>query len=329
MISKEQIRDLVNSSQKILVISHMNADGDAMGSALGLAEALATRGKEVSVRIPPPVPSLYTYLLGADLINQPEKFEPELVIVVDAADITRVPGTLNGISEEVLRLNIDHHPDNTLFADVNYVVPEASSTSEILTALLQEWGWEISAEAADCFYTGILTDTGSFQYSNTTEVTFAVARELKGLGADTSGIAHKIFRSKSKSRKKLEQLAAINDTFECDDRLLYTSVTLEMKEKAGATPEDAYSIISELSGTESVDLVISFEEKTPNLTRVSLRSSRGFDCSELAHQFGGGGHKAASGINIDDSLENAMNKVLTKAREALRQEVRKEMALTF
>lgn len=312
-----QILGLVQESERVLMVSHKDADGDTLGSALAMADVIREMGKTVTVRCPPPVPEVYSFLPGYEIVNQEEGSPPDLVLVMDASNLDRLSDTLSDLAGQPV-VNIDHHVSNTRFGAVNLVVPEASSTAEVTYNLLLEWGVEISAVAATNLYCGVLTDTGGFLHENTSYEALSIAAELVRLGADPGDVAMRVYKNKKLSSIKLSALVMGTIGFDCDDRLVHAYLSQALLEKSGARLEEADGIIDMLNSVDGLELALFFKEIEPNkLTKVSIRSRGEANANLLASKFGGGGHERAAGVEVDMPLAEAMESILAEARRMI------------
>ena len=294
-----EIKRLVDGSQEVLVVSHKDADGDTLGSALAMTHVLRGMGKQVVIRVPPPVPDIYEFLPGYELVNREDPgFAPDVVLVMDASNPERLAQALAGLADGTPIVNVDHHVSNTRFGGVNLVVPEACSTAEVTYDLLRAWGIEVTPEVATNLYAGVLTDTGGFRHENTTERALAIAGEMVSRGADAADIAMRIYKSKKLSTIKLQALVMGTIVFECDDRLVHAHVTSELLARAGASPDETEGIIDILNSTEGLELALLFKEIAPRETKISIRSRGQANANLLAQVFGGGGHERAAGAEI-------------------------------
>jgi len=310
-----EILRLIDASHDVLAVSHKDADGDTLGSALAMCDILRARGKNVAMRVPPPVPQLYSFLPGFEIINQEGGKPPDLILVMDASNLDRVSDSLGQPAAGTPIVNIDHHVSNSMFGGLNLVVPEASSTAEVTYNLFREWGVEISPSAATNLYCGVLTDTGSFRHENTTYNTLSIAAELVALGADPADIATRVYKNKKLSSIKLQALVMATVGFDCDDRLVHAFASQALLEKSGALMEEADGMIDMLNSVDGLELALFFKEIEPNgLTKVSIRSRGRANANVLASKFGGGGHERAAGVELDMPLAEAMESILAEAR---------------
>ena len=311
------ILKLIKASRNVLMVSHKDADGDTLGSALAMCDVVAAMGKSVAMRVPPPVPQLYSFLPGFELINQEEGSPPDLVLVMDSSNLDRLSDTLGELPDDTRLVNIDHHVSNTMFGQVNLVVAGASSTAEVTFDLFKEWGVEITPAAATNLYCGIFTDTGGYRHENTTYRALSIGAELVSLGADPAGIAMRVYKNRKISTIKLQALVMATVGFDSDDRLVYGYVTQAMLEKTGAQLDEADGMIDQLNSVDGLELALFFKEMAPGVTKASIRSRGQANANALASQFGGGGHERAAGVEVDMPLEQAMEAILAQARRMI------------
>jgi phosphoesterase RecJ-like protein len=308
---------MIKASRNVLMVSHKDADGDTLGSALAMCDVVAAMGKSVAMRVPPPVPQLYSFLPGFELINQEEGSPPDLVLVMDSSNLDRLSDTLGELPDDTRLVNIDHHVSNTMFGQVNLVVAGASSTAEVTFDLFKEWGVEITPAAATNLYCGIFTDTGGYRHENTTYRALSIGAELVSLGADPAGIAMRVYKNRKISTIKLQALVMATVGFDSDDRLVYGYVTQAMLEKTGAQLDEADGMIDQLNSVDGLELALFFKEMAPGVTKASIRSRGQANANALASQFGGGGHERAAGVEVDMPLEQAMEAILAQARRMI------------
>jgi len=313
-----EIRQMLEAANRVLVVSHKDADGDALGSILAMREVLAGMGRTAFVRVPPPVPDMYAFLPGFEAINaDSEEGAPDLVVVLDSSNLERVAGALGSLPEGSPMVNIDHHVSNPRFGAVNLIVPEASSTAEVAYDVFQEWGIEITPGIATNLYTGLFTDTGGFRHENTTERALDIGSHLVRQGANAADIAMRVYKSKKISTLKLQAQMMATIKFECDERLVYAYVTEEMLERAGAERDETEGLIDILNSVEGLELALFFKEVGPAMTKGSVRSRGQANANLLASEFGGGGHERAAGMEIALPLREAIEQVLVAARRML------------
>jgi len=315
----EQIRQLFQSANNFLLVSHIRPDGDAVGSVLGLGLALQEAGKTVQMILADGTPSSFRHLPGAAQIKRKVHDGFEVAIVLDASDIQRIGGVLG---ERVPDLNVDHHITNLNFARINLVEPDVEATCSILAESLPAWGLQISEPVAKALLTGVVSDTIGFRTSNVRSHTLRLAADLMDKGADLSELYNRalIRRSYEAARfwgQGLERL-------ERQDRLVWTTLTLSDRQKSSYPGNDDADLVNLLSSIDDSDICIIFVEQKNNHVKVSWRAQNGYDVSQLALAFGGGGHPAASGADIPGTLEEIQEKVLAATRQYIQQEQAKK-----
>lgn len=313
-ISKESIKsfaDLIASNTRFVICSHENPDADAYGSSAGLGIALRAAGKEVFFMNASPTLERLNFIPFASETDSslPEGFEPDAFIICDC-------GAFQRVGESVYRqiasdpgkpvLNIDHHISNDFFGTINIVVPNASSTSEIICALLSETGMQISSDCASALYAGILADSGSFRYSCVRPYTFEAASLCVSKGAVPHKISELMFSNNSMAQTKLHAKALLEMTLHISGRVALIVTSAKMIAECGASVSDSDGLAEEGRDIEGVQVSVLMKEdfnhshkdetgKPLKIWRISMRSkSERYDVSALAQKFGGGGHKAAA-----------------------------------
>ena len=306
----EQSGQQIANAQKLLVTSHLRPDGDAIGSVLGLGLALQSAGKEVQMVLEDGVPKSFRHLAGSDQIKNKATDTDVCTIVVDCSDRTRIGNVLPADVQPVI--NIDHHKTNLNFAAINLVNSKATATTEILTKLLPVWGLPIHREIADALLTGLITDTLGFRVAGVTSDTLRTAADLFDLGANLSTLYAKalLTRSFEAARYWGTGLSAL----QLENRLLWTRLTLEDREIANYPGRDDADLINILQTVEDADIFVIFIEQKNGTVKVSWRAKPGYDVSEVALQFGGGGHKPAAGAEIQGNIDDVIYQVLSVTR---------------
>lgn len=305
--------------QSFCVVGHIRPDGDCIGSQLALTLALRNAGKQVVCWNEDAVPQKLRFLDPERLIQKPKANGAfDCVVAVDCASLPRLGRTAECIQQRQSFINVDHHPSNTRYADLNWVAPRAPSTGELVFRLLKEAGWPITRPIADCLFTAVSTDTGSFQYPTTLPSTYHVAAELVKRGADLAKICNEVYQSYSLSRVRLVRHLYNKFRLTHDDQIAYCWLKPADFVRTGANKEDAEGLIDHIRAIEPVVVAILFEELEPGLCRVSFRSKRPeVDVNQIACQFGGGGHPAAAGARIPASPLSVQRRVIAAVRKAL------------
>jgi len=300
----------LQQANRILIVSHVRPDGDAVGSLLGLGLALQEAGKTVQMILVDGVPSSESRLPGSKQVRTKPEGEFDLTVVVDCSDLARVGEALNGFG--VPDWNIDHHVTNLNFARLNLVQPEAASTAEIIAELLPAWGLSLSDGVVSALLTGILTDTLGFRTSNVTPSTLRIAASLVEAGGNLFELYHQSLLQRSYQAARYWGLGL--SKLHREGRMVWTTLTATDRraaEYSGCDDADLTNVISTITET---DVSLIFIEQNQSHVKVSWRSQPGFDVSQIALQFGGGGHKAAAGAEIEGTLEEVKDKVLTATR---------------
>ncbi len=299
------IRSRIQTATHVVVTSHIRPDGDAIGAVLGLGTALLDAGKQVQIVLLDGIPANFRHLPNSQLVTHKIHGEYDLSIVLDCSDLKRTGGVFG---EEKPQINIDHHVTNENFAHINWVEPEAAATCEILTVMLPKWGLEISQAVATALLAGIVTDTIGFRTSNTRPITLRCAADLMEMGAPLSEVYyHTLLRQSYVATKLWEKGLA---RLQRQDRLVFTSLSIQDKRDIGYNGNDDADLINLLSTIDDVDISIIFVEQSSEKTKVSWRAQPGWDVSQIAVQFGGGGHPAASGAEIPGTLDEVIQTVI-------------------
>jgi phosphoesterase RecJ-like protein len=301
----QAIREALTNAKRVLIVSHIRPDGDAIGATLGLGLALQAAGKTAQMVLADGLPRSFRFLKGSDLVHHRGKGEFDLSVVLDCSDLLRTGGVL---ADQQPDINIDHHITNLNFARLNLVMPEAVATSAILAEFLPEWGFTIDKDIANALLTGVVSDTIGFRTSNVTAHALHLAANLVESGADLPELYNQalVRRSYEAALYWGQGLSRLKQK----DRLIWTSLTLEDRIKAGYTGNDDADLINMLSTVDDMDVTVIFVEQKDGRVKVSWRAQPGVDISQIALQFGGGGHAAASGAEIPGNLEEVQEKVL-------------------
>jgi len=345
----EKIIRHLKKSENVLLISHVNPDGDAVGSLLAMGFALEALKKDTTLYNESRIPAVYRFLPGAERIFSKSDIRKlgrayDTAIILDCGDLQRIGDAELDIPPFVKRqdefsrsdadfkfqvstvINIDHHVTNTRFGDLNLVDPAACATAEIVCDLIKAMSVPIDKSIAACIYTGIFTDTGSFRFSNTNKAAFEICDQMVGLGVDPYNVAKNVYGRYSLGRIKLLNLAL--DSIEISDngKLSLMTVTADMLKETGTQPEDTDGLINYARWIEDVKMAVLIEEErngerknkrlAPHKLNVSLRSDGSVDVAVIASHFGGGGHHTAAGFTIEASSITALrNEMLMLAEE--------------
>jgi len=311
-----QVVELIEKKDRFAITSHVRPDGDSLGSSLGLFWLLKALNKDVEVIMRDSAPHSYQRLPGANTIRvTPAIDRPyDAVFVIECSDIDR-PG-INLESQVVV--NIDHHSTTELFGTINWIDSTASAVGEMIYNLCKATGVRVTKEIAECVYTALLTDTGSFHYSNTTERTFKIASELVRTGVKPAKTAEAIFGSYQ--WPKIELLSHVLATAKRDEtgHVAWMWQTIAMQEQTKASEEDADGFVNYPLAVGEVEATALFKETSPGVYRTSLRSKGDVNVAKIAEQFGGGGHRNAAGCTLKGSSEEIEDRLVPLLQDAVK-----------
>lgn len=311
-MSIQQIIDQLRKSNPILLASHILPDGDAIGSLISLGLALQEWKKKIRAYNESPIPAVYQFLPSLHLINRTvgDISEYDTAVILDCSDLHRIGEAAADVAKIPVIINIDHHATNTRFGNFQYIDPNASSTCEMIHRLVSAMeNVSIDRGMAYSIYTGIMADTGSFRFSNTTPAAFEISHQMVLLGADPHKVAHHVYETISLNRIKL--LNMLYDSIELSEngKMSIMTLTQNMLQTTGTMLEDVNGLINYAKQIENVKLAaLLFERKrsprskTGSHFHVSLRSEGAVNVAAIATSFGGGGHQNAAGFDIQASL---------------------------
>lgn len=302
---------------ELTLACHVNPDGDAVGALLAMTLGLKKLGKTVQPTWGTPqleLPPSYAFLPGADLLVQSSTVgENNAFVALDCGAAHRLGDLEARARKAEVSFNIDHHPGNDRFAKFNLVVTSVSSTAEIVTRLLQDLGVDIDEHIATCVYVGILTDTGRFQYSNSTPDTLRLAADLLSRGVNAPMIAQEVYESAPFGFLKLVGRVLERAVLHEKERFVYSWFRRADLSETGVAADETDGLIDMVRSTRAADVAAMFKEQHDGRWRVSLRS-KGPSVGELARARGGGGHELAAGFTADDVESTARSLVADLAR---------------
>lgn len=314
----------LRNSENIILASHINPDGDAIGSLLALGLAMDSYPKNVTLCNVSSIPTVYRFLPGVDRIVQtmddPERYD--LAVVLDCGELDRLGAIALPFSRIPLMINIDHHQTNTRFGHYQIIDTNACATAEIIYHLLNKMEIRITGDIATSIYTGILTDTGSFRFSNTNKAAFAICDEMVAKGVDPYKVAKHVYGTYSLGRLKLLNLALESIEISYNGKLSMMTITHDMFMETGTQPEDVDGMITYAKRIEDVKVAVLIQEQINGSRRtnaphyhVSLRSDGSIDVARIAKSFGGGGHINAAGFNIRSTISDLKSGILDLAKD--------------
>ena len=316
-----QFDNIIKTSKNILILSHINPDGDTLGSMCGLYSAiLDNHKKKAEMLLMSELPEVYDflpYIKNAKNLKEYDKSrEYDLVINVDVASYDRMFDSEPLFKKAKNTINIDHHITNDSYADFNYLNPNASSTGEVLYYMLEGLKWKISKSTAINLYTAILTDTGSFKYSNTTAKAFEASSKLVELGASPIEIYKNCYESNSKAHFMFQTYCLNNTNFSDDNKIAYTVVYKKDVERFNVADDCTEGLAEKLRAIKTVEVSFIVKELAAALSKISMRSEK-LDVSEICSKYGGGGHKLAAGCLIKANPAKAAEKIVQEIKNRL------------
>ena len=309
----DQIGRALREGVRFAVLGHVRPDGDALGSQLALGLSLKQLGKDVRIWNEEGMLEKYNFLPDANLLTKPptEPEDVDVAIALDTAIQNRLGTTLPAIRSAKLWINIDHHPSNPGYGDLAYIDSKAPATGQILFELIKSEKLPLDSAIAQNLYVAISTDTGSFQYPNTTARTFEIAAELVQAGVDVGRVSQLTYENYPRRRVELLRDLLGTMRFEANGRVGSFSLSLVTAKKLGALPEDNEGLIDHLRAIRGVIVAVFFEELPDGKVRVSMRSkNEKVNVCAICEKFGGGGHVLAAGARVRGTLAEVEKKIL-------------------
>ena len=311
------ILEEIDKAESIVILTHENPDGDAIGSSLALYNALKNYGKKPDIIIPE-FPRTFDFLAGVDEIKkESDVAKYDLAISLDCATIKMLNGFANYFEDAKVKITIDHHNTNTMYGDYNYVSGDAPACAQIVLIALEYFKMEITKEIGTCLLTGIITDTGGFKYSGVTAETFELVAGLLNKGINVSKIYKKVLQTKTRANFELRKIAANRLEFFEDGKIAFTYITKEDEESVNAENGDHEGIVEIGRDIEGVEVSV-FLRQTDKGCRVSMRSNEYVNVSDVCLLLGGGGHMRAAGCSMQCTIEQAKDKILRQLKSVIK-----------
>ena len=299
-----EVSKKIMEGKNFLVASHMNPEGDAIGSALAMAQGLKDLGKKVRVFFEDPIPEIYRFLpFNGEVIHKLDgQVDYDTAVIVDCGGLDRIGKGFQSFQKDVALINLDHHTTNTNFGEINLVDSGASATGEIVYDILKALSVKVSPEIALNIYVSIMTDTGAFRYSSTTPKAFEIASEMVRIGVKPWEVARRVYESYPE--KKLRLLGDTLQTLKVseDGSIASVYVDREMMERVNATKDLTDGFVNFPRSIAGVEVAFLIREISPGICKVSFRSKGTVDVAEIAAEFGGGGHHNAAGSTVEGKL---------------------------
>lgn len=307
----------LRDNKRFLLTTHVNPDGDAIGSLGALALVLEDMGKKVLAYCQDEIPGFLRFLPYSDRIVKeipgPDRFD--VAVVLDCGELDRIGNAAEVLQHVEKIIHIDHHSSSDDFGQLNLVRPECSSTAEILYDIIQAIPASLSREAAENIYTAILTDTGSFRFANTTARALEIAAEMVALGVTPDKIASEVYDSMSPERLRLLARSLHTLTLRANGRLATMQVSQRMLEETKTTVVDTDGFVNYPRGISTAEMAIFFREMDSGKVNVSLRSRGKLNVAEFARSYDGGGHHNAAAFRAEGSLPEVVEEILAAAEE--------------
>ena len=314
------LAEFLRGSDEITIFGHVSPDGDAAGSAIAIKLALEAMGKRAFVVLPGGLPARYAFLPDGERVldaDSPRPFAPRCALAVDAADEARLGAARELFAGCAARAVLDHHDSNPGFAPLSVVDGRCAATGELVLRLIAALGVPLTEAMAECLFVAISTDSGNFNFRNTTPETLRAAADCVAAGADVERLTRILYRTRRPPRTKLLGLALAEMHIECDGRLAWTRVTKQMYAQSGALHEDLDGIVNYLIETEGVEIAFLADERGDGV-KFSLRSVAPYDvASDVAVPLGGGGHENAAGVSLPGPMDEAIGRIRARLAELL------------
>ena len=309
--------ETIERHESFFLVSHIDPDGDAIGSLIATLTLLESRGKKAVAYDRDGVPEIYRFLKGSGRVTStlPSSETFDVAIFLECPNPGRAGEEAQKLAERIPeRVNLDHHEDNTLYGSLNILKPDFSAAAEIIYHLFEDMGEPIDDVVAEALYTAIMTDTGSYKYSNTSPECHEISARLLRSGIKPNVIYQRVYENLTPAAAYIA--ARAYGTLKIEGKISRITITRKMLEETGATAEDTHDIVSFARAIEDVEVALLFRETETDI-KVSLRSRNNVNVSKIAASFEGGGHAKAAGCNIKGSMEEVQEKVVTAGRKAL------------
>jgi len=314
----KQLDDILKNVKTVGISGHVRPDGDCIGSTLGVYNYITAYYPDIEVSLfLDPIPNIFKFLKDSDKIQSDRSadLQFDLYLALDCGDANRLGDSAKYFEQAKMTACIDHHVSNQAFADVNYIIPTASSTCELVCDLIPEE--KITKEIAECLYTGMVHDTGVFQYTSTSKKTMMLGGMLMEKGIDYTKIVDETFYQKTFDQNRILGQALVNSKLYLDGRVNLTTISLEEMREYNCEPKHLEGIVQQLRVTKGVEVAVFLYENQDGTCKVSTRANGDTDLAGLAVVFGGGGHKKAAGFTVDGPMEDAIIRVLSELEKRL------------
>lgn len=316
----QKIAEILRNEDRFLIVTHVNPDGDAIGSLLGLHVALAEMGKHSRPVSREKLPEIYDFLprfsevlTDTRLVNVP----PKWIVSLDVASEERIAGDIARFRDKAAVINIDHHLTNPGFGDLNFIVPGATSTAELVHQVLKAAGYKLSADAGKCLYTGLVTDTGCFRFAGVTSQTLLLGAEMLSPGFDSFEVTRHLYEEFPLRRLQLERLVLERIEVLLGGRLILSTLYQDDFQRLGAQMYESENLVNRLRECQGVEVGVLITQMPDETIRISFRSKGDIDVSSVAQSIGGGGHRRAAGAKSTLPLPELKEKIIQAIATAL------------
>lgn len=306
---KNEMFDLIKSSNSILVMTHESPDGDAIGSTLAFYHMLSYLGKSADIVIPE-IPQTFMFLDGINMALEKSDKVYDLGIIVDCASKARIGQVNNEFDRCKKSIAIDHHVSNSGYADINYVEGDTASCCQVIYYLFKEWNIPVTKEIGDSLITGSLTDTIGFRTNNVNKDTFLMAADMLEYGVDIQKLYYLVLSQKSMAQYSLMKMTLDRLEMYCDGKIAFSYISHEDMENVGAKKGDHEGLVD--IGRNIAGVEVSIFMREDNGYRISLRSNGKINVNEIAKRFGGAGHMMAAGAKVDTSFKETKEKLISE-----------------
>lgn len=313
-----KLDEIIKDKKLIGIAGHVRPDGDCAGSTLAVYNYIKDNYPDKDVRLYlEPIPNIFKFMKRADQIRSDYADDDvfDLFIALDCGDLGRLGNAAKYFEDAKSTLCIDHHASNSSFADVNYIFPDASSTCELVFEMIDRT--KLKKDIAECLYTGMVHDTGVFQYSCTSAKTMEIAGILMETGIDYPKIVDETFYTKTFGQNKILGQALLNAELYLDGTVIASVITKAEMDKFSVLPKHLDGIVNQLRVTKDVKIALFLYENEDKTFKGSLRVNGDYNVAEIAAEFGGGGHVKAAGFTIDGPIDTAMDRILSVIKEKI------------
>lgn len=305
-------------ADSIVIFPHILMDGDTLGSSAALCRALRKKGKDAVIAIEDKIPDYIKFLDNDYCIREFESLNaPDIAVCVDCGDYTRFRKRVDLFESGKTKICIDHHPTSEGIGDFNYIDGKAAATGELIYDLIKELNVSIDSEISNALFTAITTDTGNFQYSNTTKRSHEIVMDLYDHGLDAYGISIRLYENEPISKIRLHSLVLSKAEMFADGKGIVVSITQNMLKETNTLMEDTEGIVSKMRSIKGVEAAIVLKEEDETNIKVSMRSKGYLDVAKISVEFGGGGHVRAAGCTIKKHIDIAKKEILSAVNSEL------------